>query len=105
MAEDIPPTVLVEVTAELAQLRSCVSEFREGRAQLHSDTQPRRARTEATSKSVFQHCGVAPLSGGAVGWKEVPGQVHRGMCGGFSFNGGFLKKRDGNHEVQHLFWK
>ena len=97
MAEDIPPTVPVDFAAELAQLRNSVHELkREGRV---ACTTPfrctlRRARTEATSKSVIQHFGVGPVeSRGSRAERASRSGSPRGVWRFFCFDGDLDRQR------------
>ena len=97
MAEDIPPTVPVDFTAELAQLRNSVHRLqREGRV---ACTTPfrctlRRARTEATSKSVILHSGVGPVeSRGSRAERASRSGSLRGVWRFFCFDGDLDRQR------------
>ena len=76
--------------AELAQLRNCVRELQrererdELRAKLHSNARPEERERKQPRNLSSSTLELAPLSRGAVGQNELPGQVHWGACGGSS---------------------
>ena len=94
MAEDIPPTAPVDFEAELAQLRSSVHELQRERCTTPFQCTLRRARTEATSKSVIQHSGVGSVeSRGSRAERDSRSGSTRGRWRFFCSDGDFDRQR------------